>query len=80
MYPTTIIVVVAMRLSTVEILSLPGIEGDTHIAFPPPSANLQPKTTEIVQNPFDDGDCNAVLYHVDLSLTRVGYSCQGPMG
>jgi len=55
MYPTTIIVVVTMRLSAVDILSRSGVENDTHIthiAFSPPPADSQPKTPEIVQSSF----------------------------
>jgi len=44
MYPTTIIVVVAMRLSTVEILSRSGVEADT-LPFPPPPENASSSDT-----------------------------------
>jgi len=55
MYPTTIIVVVAMQLSTTEILSHAGIEADTHIIFASPAANPQPQTAQVVQNSMGGG-------------------------
>jgi len=50
MYPTTIIVVIAMQLSTADVLSRPGAEANTHIVFASRSPNPLPQTSEVVQN------------------------------
>jgi len=55
MYPTTIIVLVAMRFSPIEDLSRPGADADAPIVFAPPSANPQPQIVQVIQNSLGNG-------------------------
>jgi len=66
MYPTIIIIVVAMQLSAVEILSHPGIEADTHIVFASPAANPQPKTGQVVQNSMSSRSISALSIAISV--------------
>jgi len=54
MYPTMIVVVVALRLSTADVLSRPDAEGKSFIAFTPSSPSpARPKLAQDIENSLD---------------------------
>jgi len=49
MYPTIIVIVVAMRLSTADVLSRPGAEANSAMVFKPMPPNPLPQMAEDVE-------------------------------
>jgi len=67
MYPTMIVVVVALRLSTADVLSRSGAGVNSFIAFTPPSSGpAQPQLAKDIENSPDGRSTPALS--VDLSI------------